>query len=65
MNKYVIMRKVLDEWSITKEVVWNNKTRRVIFLTDPNTNIEGISNNDITVFPRYSDWASKFLCGGF
>ena len=65
MNKYMIMTKALDEWSVTKEVLWQNDRRRVIFLTDPETNIEGISSDDITVFSRYSDWASKFLSGDF
>jgi len=65
MNKYDIMRKALDEWSITKEVIWHKGRRKVIFLTDPETNTEGISFDDVTIFSKYSDWASRFLNGDF
>ena len=57
------MIKALDEWSITREVVWDNSTKKVVFLTDEKTNISEIDANNVTYYPSYADWARKFLRG--
>ena len=63
MNKYGIMLKALDEWCITREVVWDNSTKRVVFLTDENTDISKIDGDNVTYYPSYANWATKFLNG--
>jgi len=63
MSKYGIMTKALDEWSITKEVLWDSLKKRVIFLTDETTDISKINTEYVVTFTSYADWAGKFMNG--
>tara|TARA_R100000734_G_C3291651_1_gene83408 strand:- start:522 stop:722 length:201 start_codon:yes stop_codon:yes gene_type:complete len=64
MNKYKIMTKALDEWSITREVLWDSLKKRVIFLTDETTDLSKIDVNYVVAYTSYADWAGKFMNGG-
>ena len=63
MSKYGIMTKALDEWSITKEVLWDSLKKRVIFLTDETTDISKINTEYVVNFTSYADWDGKFMNG--
>ena len=63
MNKYGIMTKALDEWSITKEVLWDSLKKRVIFLTDETTDISKIDVSNVVAYTSFADWAKQFMNG--
>ena len=63
MSKYRIMAKALDEWSITKEVLWDSLKKRVIFLTDETTDISKIDVSNVVAYTSFADWAGKFMNG--
>ena len=57
------MIKALDEYSITKEVLWDSLKKRVVFLTDETTDLSKINADYVVTFTSYADWAGKFMNG--
>jgi len=61
MNRYSIMLKALDEWKVTKEVMWDVSTQSVVFLTDASLDISEINADNVVSYAKYSEWASMFM----
>tara|TARA_R110000751_G_scaffold65981_3_gene134846 strand:+ start:3325 stop:3522 length:198 start_codon:yes stop_codon:yes gene_type:complete len=57
---YNIMMKALDEWRIVKELAWDSKSKRVLFLSQ-GIDVSDIDSNNVVYYRKYSQWATMYM----
>tara|TARA_R110000796_G_scaffold99211_8_gene207212 strand:+ start:4210 stop:4407 length:198 start_codon:yes stop_codon:yes gene_type:complete len=57
---YNIMMKALDEWQVVKELAWDSKSKRVLFLSQ-GIDVSDIDSNNVVYYRKYSQWATMYM----